>query len=554
MQSVHVALAADRPASSLIGPPGEPGLGRGDSSVKSRVLTKFGNSIVIDRYRPAPLRLVWAAGLGVAFVVTTWGSARAQSDTPAVVADRAAKATTVKPLDVFPPRRDDTPAKLEHIMPEVAGATITVTKKTTVTKLENQPTVVDNNLQQLFARSPGVLVTQQQTPAQFNLSYRGLGNPQESEYVLVLQDGLPITTDWIGFPTLYYLPLSQGVSEIQEIRGGSSLLYGPEPAPAINFVSKRPRPGEPMTGYSEQIGGNHGLYSTYNVVEGTKGKFEYRAAAGYVKSDGQRENAQSQLEEADVYLGYRPDARQLWAIDLHAYQSRSGDPGRIGYAQFQTDPAFSPTPPNEDWVSRYSVVLSHDRDFDGGWRFEGKVWAAYQDLASRAAAAQAPGGPRPATTTLQDDLFRSEGADLRLRDRWGHGNAFTVGLELYHDDAPFRQWTSTNLVADRGDFGGAARLRQKRQSNYEAIFAENVFRLPYRFHLVPSVRIEREEISVDETVRPPFLSRPLLNVDATRSIPLFGIGIGNDFGHQNEMSPRLSPTFSRATWRMRRSR
>jgi hypothetical protein len=39
-------------------------------------------------------------------------------------------------------------------------------------------------------------------------------------------------SDWIGFPTLYYLPLPQSIREIQFIRGGSSLLYGPEPAPA----------------------------------------------------------------------------------------------------------------------------------------------------------------------------------------------------------------------------------------------------------------------------------------------------------------------------------
>ena len=138
---------------------------------------------------------------------------------------------------------DEQRPKLSHIMKEVEGTQITVTKKTTVTKLDQVPTIIDNDQQEAFARTPGILVTQQQTPAQFNFSYRGLGNPQESEYVLVLQDGVPITTDWIGFPTLYYLPLYQSVSEIQVLRAGNSLLYGPEPAPAINFVSRRPTAG-----------------------------------------------------------------------------------------------------------------------------------------------------------------------------------------------------------------------------------------------------------------------------------------------------------------------
>ena len=87
------------------------------------------------------------------------------------------------------------------------------------------------------------------------LTIEGLGNPQESEFTLVLRDGLPLMSDWIGFPTLYYLPLPQSISEIQFIRGGNSLLYGPEPAPAVNFITKHPEPGSPWNFYTEQIGG-----------------------------------------------------------------------------------------------------------------------------------------------------------------------------------------------------------------------------------------------------------------------------------------------------------
>src|SRR5678815_3776200 len=102
-----------------------------------------------------------------------------------------------------PTPHDDWKAKLDHIMSEVSGTEITVTKKATVIKLDQQPTVTNNNLQQLFTKAPGLLVTEQNTPGQFNLSYRGLGNPQESEFVTVLMDGVPLASDWIGFPTLY---------------------------------------------------------------------------------------------------------------------------------------------------------------------------------------------------------------------------------------------------------------------------------------------------------------------------------------------------------------
>lgn len=84
-------------------------------------------------------------------------------------------------------RTDKTPEKLDHILPEVDGTKITVTKKTSVTKFDLVPTIVNNDQRELFARTPGLFVSEQQTATQFNMSYRGLGNPQEAEFVLVLQ-------------------------------------------------------------------------------------------------------------------------------------------------------------------------------------------------------------------------------------------------------------------------------------------------------------------------------------------------------------------------------
>jgi Fe(3+) dicitrate transport protein len=429
-------------------------------------------------------------------------------------------------------------AKLKHQMPEVSGTEITVTKKATVTHLDLQPTVVGNNLEQLFARSPGVQVSQQPTPTQFNLSYRGLGNPQESEYVLVMQDGIPLESDWIGFPTLYAMPFSHSIADIQLIRGGSSLLYGPEPAPVINLVSKRPKPGAPLSMSTEQVIGSDGLYSTYNVLEGSAGKWTYRADAGYVHSDGPRENAQSQMRQADLYVEYRPNDRQYTWLDVHAIDADSGDAGRMSQSQWLVNPDATPTPWNRDWVDRYQVVLGHQHEWNNGWLLIGKLWAGYQDLASRAAnGAAAPDlapQPPPSSTTLQDEQFRTQGMDLRVRKKWGHGNAFTAGVVTFHGDDPFRQWTDTDLYVDRHDRSGTPRLRQQRQSNYYAVFAENVFRLPHEIHIVPSIRLEKERVAVDESVRPPFLSRPLIHESDSRTVPLLGLGIGNDFGAGNE--------------------
>ncbi len=434
-------------------------------------------------------------------------------------------------------------------MKEVDGPLITVTKKTTITKLDDIPTVVDNNLRDLFAQTPGLFVSEQQTGSQFNLSYRGIGNPQESEYISVMQDGIPLEGDWIGFPTLYVLPLPQTISQVQLIRGGSSLLYGPEPGPVVNFVSRQPDPDREFGGYSENVIGSNGLLGSFNSISGTKGQWDYLVDAHYRTDDGQRENGGSILKGADLHIGYRPDDAGYWALDFHGYELAAGDPGKYGYPIFQSDPDFTPTPYNKDWVNRYVLELSNQQRFGNDVQWFTKFWAGYQDQTTRSAGnlMDVPEPTYPLSTTLQDATFRFAGLDSRVVDQWGSGNALTAGFVLYHSDAPFRQWTDSDLYADRSDqftpvctstvTVNCLGLSQQRSTDYGALFAENVFRLPGEWHIVPSVRLDYENVDIDESdhgLRGTPGQLPLLDRSVDHTVPLFGLGIGNDFGHDNE--------------------
>ncbi len=434
---------------------------------------------------------------------------------------------------------DDAKPKLDHIMKEVDGPKITVTKKTSITILDNLPTIIGNNPRAVFAQTPGLYVAEEQIPGQVNLSYRGIGNPQESEYVGVFQDGIPLEGDWIGFPTLYVFPLPQTIAQVQMIRGGSSLLYGPEPPPAINLVSAKPSP-LPMAGYTENVIGNDGLFATFNKVSGTQGKWDYLADAHYRTTDGQRDNGDAKLSGADLHIGYRPDQDSYTALDFHAYDLNTGSPGQLFAAQYAANPDLTTTPYDRLWTQRYVLSLSHERHLDEDTQVFVKAWAGYQDQASRAQ----DRGAAPTTTTLQDEQFRFTGIDARMVHHWGRGNAFTAGTTLYHADSPFRQWDVLGLDSDQFDRPGVtcatppqtncAKLRQARSTNYGAVFAENVFRFSNQWHVVPSVRLEREQVNIDESIKPPFLNRGLVDRSVSHNVPLFGLGIGNDFGHLNE--------------------
>ncbi|GMV31268.1 MAG: hypothetical protein AMXMBFR59_33930 [Rhodanobacteraceae bacterium] len=452
-------------------------------------------------------------------------------------------ANTVKLRDIDVKAIAPWRAKLDYLMPEVDGPLITVTKKTSITKLDRLPTIVDNNLRAVFAQTPGLLVSEQQAPGQTNLSYRGIGNPQESEFVTVLQDGIPLQADWIGYPTIYSFPLPQTIAQVQSIRGGSSLLYGPEPPPTINLVSRKPVADRPLAGYSENVFGKDGLFATFNTLSGTSGDWDYLADVHYRRSDGQRRNGDSELAGADVHLGYRPDEAAYWALDFHGYDLETGDPGKMSHAVYQRDPETTTTPDARLWTERYQLSLTHERKFDERTQLVAKVWSGYQNLASRSEAGFVAPQPPPASVQLQDDVFRYAGIDARLLHRWARGNAFTLGVTGYHSDAPFRQWTASQRNVPRDErFTPAcltpaqvdcARLHHERSTDYAAVFAENVFRWG-QWHLVPSVRLERETVQVDESIKPPNLTRDRVDRTVTHTVPLFGIGFGNDFGHLNE--------------------
>jgi Fe(3+) dicitrate transport protein len=423
-----------------------------------------------------------------------------------------------------------------HSLPEVDGTTITVTKKTSVVKLENQPTVIDNNQRELFDRLAGIILAEQQNPSELNLAYRGLGNPQESEYVLLMQDGIPLELDWIGYPTTYYLPVPQTLSAIQMIRAGSGLLYGPEPQPVINFVSRTPDPGRELSGTSEQVGGSDALFSSFNSIAGTAGNWSYLADYSRRQSDGQRLNGDYLLNAGDVHAGYPLDAQQRLSVDVHLYSLDSGLAGLMSGAQFQANPNQTTTPDDRLWTERDTAVLSYDNKLTAHDLYTQKLWNGYTDLVTRSDRYD----PEllPAASTLAGQRFHYTGLDGRWLHRWG-GDAFTLGYTAYASRSPYSEFASADPYVGPDDRAGTLFYNDERETRYGALFAEGLFRFR-RCHLVTSARLDHEELSTHEMVAP----HPLL-VDATdrRTIPLFGVGIGNDFGAGNETYLNVSQGF-----------
>jgi hypothetical protein len=112
------------------------------------------------------------------------------------------------------------------------------------------------------------------------------------------------------------------------------------------------------------------------------------------------------------------------------------------------------------------------------------------------------------------------------------GSALTFGGVVYHGDAPFQNF----LFAPRGTTSDIIPLDQSRTSDYQAFFIEDLIRLG-KFHMVGSFRLDHEDVEVDSTHAPWLATVPPTgpaSISADHWVPLWGFGMGNDFGNRNE--------------------
>ena len=419
--------------------------------------------------------------------------------------------------------------RFAQVSKEVDDGQILVGKKTTEIELDEQPAIANNELRQTFVRVPGLLVSEQQVPSHFNVNYRGLGDPHESEFVMFFEDGVPLASGWFGYPTMYYLPPTERLERVQFVRGGSSLLYGPQPGPAINLLTRDPLPESEFQARSRHIGGGDGLYATYNEISGGVGALGYSVEIDHREFDGTRTNSDSAVDGAAISLFWREGDHANWRLDLNHYESESGEAGRLPTALLESNPDYASTRFNRIWIERDSAVLSTERELADGYTLDARLWHAQLDRDSRRSAQFLPGNlPTNLSAAFDHQDFTSTGIDARVTHDFGANNTLTFGLTAYDEDSPRWQRTSTQLDAPSGS---VLRYAQERGTEYVALFAESVFRFD-RFSLVPALRIESLTLDIDETVRSSAVIRDAIDDSFAHTVPLAGLGASYDFADQ----------------------
>lgn len=414
-------------------------------------------------------------------------------------------------------------------------------KKTSVADLTEQPNFVEPNLRQMFSTLPGLFVSDQQIPSIYNVNYRGLGNPHESEFVAFFQNNVPLASDLFGYPTIYYLPPAQRVERIEFVRGGSGLLYGPQIGPTLNFVTRRADASAGTSFRTDQAIGSDGLYSTYNELRFAEGDFGFMVTLDHREADGPRENEDYEVTSGHFGLSYEGFNDIRLGFDLDLYQSDSGEAGRLSNQEFAENRDQTLTPFNRIEVERVIANFTYEQQISSDATLNANVWYSYQDRFSRRSAQFTDPANEPATTNIDQQEFDNFGFDARFASNWGDSNVLTIGATSYWGDSPRTRHVSNDI---RSNTQRAEDLRfdQDRRMQYNAVFIENLFKFD-RLSVVPTLRYERINYDLTEFQKNPSLNRDAIDLDETENELLMGLGLMYQLTDTSELYANISESY-----------
>ena len=175
-----------------------------------------------------------------------------------------------------------------------------------------------DDISQVLRKVPGVIITEEEGfGLRPNIGLRG-SNPDRSQGILLMEDGIPIMPAPYSAPGAYFVPMVGRMSEIEIRKGSSQIKYGPQNiSGVINFISTLiPKEG---TGYFKSgFGTNedqkHHMYwgDTVNIGVGNLGYLlenYYIGSNGFKKLDrtgGDNRNTGFEKNASMVKLSFEP--------------------------------------------------------------------------------------------------------------------------------------------------------------------------------------------------------------------------------------------------------
>ncbi len=452
---------------------------------------------------------------------------------------------------------------------KVEGTAIYAGKKSEVVLLDKVVgNLAANNARQIYNQVVGLNIYDNgDAGLQLNIGGRGL-DPNRTQNFNTRQNGYDISADVLGYPESYYTPPPEALREVQVVRGAASLQYGTQFGGLINFKFKEPVPDKKMEFLSRQSVGSYNMFTSFNSLSGTVGKFSYYTFYNYKGGNGFRPNSKYDSHNAFAHLGWKFNDRTQVSFEYTYLDYLAQQAGGLTDAQFYRDPDYSNRERNWFDVNWNLFAFKLKHQFSDRTDFSLNIFGldasrkAIGFRQNRVSQADDPEAPRE---LLVDD-FSNWGAEARFLTRYnlfGEESVFLVGSKYYDAENNQRQGPGSASAGPDFNFADADFPNYSRQSQFTfpnknlAFFGENIFNLTNNLSVTPGFRFEYINTKAVGTYK--FILEDLAgNILANETIPddrkfdrsfvLLGLGASYNLNASNELYANFSQNYRSVTF------
>lgn len=384
---------------------------------------------------------------------------------------------------------------------DVEGTAIYAGKKTEVIQVDQSlANLATNNARQIYSQVAGLNIFQNDDGGlQLNIGGRGL-NPNRTANFNTRQNGYDISADVLGYPESYYTPASEGLQQIQIIRGAASLQYGTQFGGLVNFIMKEPNPNETLDVVTRNTGGSYGLYTNFTSLSGTKDQWSYYTYVNYKRGDGFRPNSEYESINMFSHLGYEFNEKTKLTGEVTYMNYLAQQAGGLTDQMFAEDPFQSNRERNwfeVDWLL-YNLKLSHEFSEQTNFTFNFFGLNAKRNSLGFRTNRVNQIDPNEERDLIVGD-FNNFGFEARLLSEYeifDKDATFLVGTKFYNSDNQEEQGAGSDDFGPDFSFRNDEFPGYPNQSEFDlpntniALFGENIFYITDEFSVTPGFRFE----------------------------------------------------------------
>ena len=449
---------------------------------------------------------------------------------------------------------------------DVEGTSIFAGKKTEVVLVNQSAAALStNNARQIFNQVAGLNIYQNDDAGlQLNIGGRGL-DPNRTANFNTRQNGYDISADVLGYPESYYTPASEGLDEIQVIRGAASLQYGTQFGGLVNFVTKKPTENQEIV-FRNTVG-SYGLYTNFTSLSNTHGKFSYYTYVNYKKGDGFRPNSEFESTNVFAHLGYKFNDKSKLSAEVTVLKYLAQQAGGLTDQMFNEDALQSNRARNWFQVKWFLYNLKWEHAFSDKTNFSFNFFGLD---ASRDALGFRTNRVSQVDSNEERDLikgtFKNFGFESRLVSKYtlfDKKSTFLIGTKFYKANntnmqGPGSDGKDADFKMYLDEFPDYPRQSDSKFPNLNvSLFGENIIYINDKLSITPGFRLEYINTKRDEIIKD-------INTDAAgnvidenlrdeeetneRTFALLGLGASYKLNNTTEFYGNISQNYRSVTF------